>query len=123
MELRGGSRFLLTCAMTRYEHSPDWNLPELTEDVNRVVELFCGNFLSKADRYEHIKALGESPTSVQLLDRLRKFCTAQERQPDDYVVVYLTGHGYILEEGGTMSYLPPILRRQICCTAQCQLQR
>lgn len=99
MEFHGGSRFLLTCAMTRYEHCPEWNLPELAEDIDRVAELFSGRFLPAADRYEHIKALGDSPTSVELLDRLRKFCTAQERRTDDYIVMYLAGHGEILEGG------------------------
>jgi WD40 repeat protein len=99
MEPSRENRFLLTCAMTRHEHCPEWDRAELAEDVDRVVKLFCGDFLLLPDRYEHADVLGDSPTSVELLDRLRDFCTASERRPDDYVVVYLTGHGEILDDG------------------------
>ena len=118
----GGKRFLLTCAMICYEHRPEWNRPELAEDVDRVVELFCGEFLPQSDRYEHAEVLRDSPTSVELLDRLRDFCTAQERRPDDYVVVYLTGHGEILEDGDhvvlTSDTLPSDLVRRSVPTAE-----
>jgi hypothetical protein len=85
--------------MTRYDHCEEWNRPELAEDVGRIVELLCGEFLLPPSRYQHIDVLGESPTSVELLDRLRGFCAAPERQVDDYTVVYLTGHGEILDDG------------------------
>jgi hypothetical protein len=94
-----GGRFLLTCAMTRYEHCRDWDRDELTEDVERVKELFCGDFLPDEGRYQHVDLLGVNPTSVELLDRLRAFCTSQDRRPDDYIVLYLTGHGEILDDG------------------------
>jgi len=94
-----GRRFLLTCAMTRYEHCPDWNREELTEDVQRVVQLLCGDFLPAQARYEHVNVLGDSPTSVEFLDRLRGFCTSPDRRVDDYLVLYLTGHGEILDDG------------------------
>lgn len=67
--------------------------------MNRVVRLFCGDFLPTHARYEHVSVLGDSPTSVELLDRLRDFCTSTQRRADDYVVVYLTGHGEILDNG------------------------
>ncbi|MGH3778646.1 MAG: caspase family protein [Pseudonocardiaceae bacterium] len=85
--------------MTRYQHCPDWNREELIHDVDRVVRLFCGDFLPLHARYEHVPVLGDSPTSVELLDRLRDFCTSPQRRADDYVVVYLTGHGEILGDG------------------------
>ena len=94
-----GRRFLLTCAMTHYKHCEDWNREELIEDVERVKRLLCGEFLPAQARYEHVDLLGNSPTSVQLLDRLRDFCTSSNRRTDDYLVVYLTGHGEILEDG------------------------
>ncbi|MGH4016531.1 MAG: caspase family protein, partial [Pseudonocardiaceae bacterium] len=94
-----GHRFLLTCAMTRYQYCADWNRDELAEDVDRLVQLLCGDFLPAAARYEHRNVLGDSPTSVQLLDRLRAFCTSPDRRVDDYLVVYLTGHGEILDDG------------------------
>jgi caspase domain-containing protein len=63
------------------------------------VRLFCGDFLPVHARYEHVPVLGDSPTSVELLDRLRDFCTSAQRRADDYVVVYLTGHGEVLDDG------------------------
>jgi len=99
MEAPGGNRYLLTAAMTRYDHCAEWDREELRADVARIVGLFCGDFLPEAGRYTHADVLGESPTSVELRDRLRGFCLSADRHPDDYVVVYLTGHGEILEDG------------------------
>ncbi len=99
MEAHGGRRFLLTCAMTRYDHCAEWDREELHADVARMVGLFCGDFLPEAGRYSHADVLGESPTSVELRDRLRDFFLSTDRHPDDYVVVYLTGHGEILDDG------------------------
>ncbi len=99
MNAGGGSRFLLTCAMTRYEHCADWDREELRSDVARVVSLFCGDFLPETGRYTHADVLGESPTSVELRDRLRDFCLSPDRHPDDYIIIYLTGHGEILDDG------------------------
>ena len=99
MEAPGGNRFLLTCAMTRYDHCAEWDREELREDVARMAGLFCGDFLPEAGRYAHADVLGESPTSVQLKDRLRGFFLSTDRRPDDYVVIYLTGHGEILDDG------------------------
>jgi WD40 repeat protein len=99
MEAVGANRFLLTCAVTNYKHNPDWDREELRKDVARMVALFCGDFLPDECRYTHADVLGESPTSVELRDRLRHFCMSDDRHPDDYVVVYLTGHGEILDDG------------------------
>ncbi|HWT80505.1 MAG TPA: caspase family protein, partial [Candidatus Methylomirabilis sp.] len=85
--------------MTRYEHCAEWDREELREDVARMVRLFCGDFLPEAGRYTHADVLGESPTSVELKDRLRDFFLSTDRHPDDYVVVYFTGHGEILDDG------------------------
>jgi hypothetical protein len=85
--------------MTRYQHCPDWDRDELTEDVDRIRELLCGAFLPGEGRYEHVDVLGVSPTSGDLLDRLREFCTSPDRRVDDYLVLYLTGHGEILDDG------------------------
>jgi uncharacterized caspase-like protein len=94
-----GRRLLLTCAISQYQHCPDWNRKELTHDVGRIVRLFCGDFLPVDARYEHVRVLGDSPTSVELLDRLRDFCMSPQRRVDDYIVIYLTGHGEILDDG------------------------
>ncbi len=99
MDAVQANRFLLTCAVTNYKHNPDWDREELHKDVARMVALFCGDFLPEDCRYTHADVLGESPTSVELRDRLRRFCMSEDRNPDDYVVVYLTGHGEILDDG------------------------
>jgi hypothetical protein len=41
-------RFLLTCAMTRYEHCPEWDRAELADDVDRIVQLFRQGVLTLA---------------------------------------------------------------------------
>ena len=40
-------RFLLTCAMTRYEHCPEWDRAELADDVDRIVQLFRQGVLTR----------------------------------------------------------------------------
>ncbi len=92
MQARGGNRFLLTAAVTRYPLDPDLDRPELADDVERVAGLLTRDF-----GYTHVPVLGDSPTQAQLRDELRRFCRAPERQPHDLVAVYLACHGDILE--------------------------
>ena len=61
-----------------------------------MVELFTG-YLG----YEHVPVIGLDPTWLQIQDALRDFCTSADRRPDDYVTVYLAGHGEILPVGDT----------------------
>ncbi|OBK24368.1 hypothetical protein A5634_03265 [Mycobacterium asiaticum] len=88
-------RFLLTCALSKITQHPDINRPELAEDVARMAALFCGATDENPEAYHHVRitAAGRSPAAQTLLHGLRKF--ARERTKQDYVVVYLTGHGYI----------------------------
>src|SRR5664280_261188 len=90
----GGRRFLLTCAMSHYDKAPDLNREELDEDVQRITELFVGDF-----GYLHVPVLGNSLTAGDLQTRLRDFCRSPDRHPDDYVVVYFAGHGETLDDG------------------------
>ena len=90
----GGRRFLLTGVVSRYHHEPSWNREELAEDLQRMVELFTGEL-----GYEHVPVMGLDPVSLQIQDALRDFCMT--RQPDDYVTVYLAGHGEVLPVGDT----------------------
>jgi len=92
----GGRRFLLTGVVSRYHHAPSWNREELVGDLRRIVELFTGEL-----GYEHVPVMGLDPTGLQIQDALRDFCTSAERHPDDYLAVYLAGHGEILEVGDT----------------------
>ena len=54
MEAGGGHRFLLTCAMTRYDHCAEWDREELRADVARMVGLFCGDFLILLVNSRHV---------------------------------------------------------------------
>ena len=92
----GGRRFLLTGVVSRYQLEPSWNREELTEDLRRMVGLFTGEL-----GYEHVPVMGTDPTCLQIQDALRDFCTSGSRRADDYVVVYLAGHGEILQVGDT----------------------
>ena len=90
----GGRRFLLTGGVSRYQREPSWDRQELAGDLRRMVELFTGDL-----GYQHVPVMGLDPTWLQIQDALRDFCTADDRQADDYVVVYLAGHGEILPVG------------------------
>ena len=92
----GGRRFLLTGVVSRYQLEPSWNREELAEDLQRMVGLFTGEL-----GYQHVPMMGLDPTWLQIHDALRDFCTAADRQADDYVAVYLAGHGEILPVGDT----------------------
>src|SRR6266567_722445 len=92
----GGRRFLLTGVISRYQLQPSWNREELAEDLQRMVGLFTGEL-----GYQHVPVMGLDPTWLQIQDALRDFCTSADRRADDYVVVYLAGHGEILPVGDT----------------------
>jgi Caspase domain len=91
-----GRRFLLTGVVSRYQLEPSWNREELAGDLQRMVGLFTGEL-----GYRHVPVMGLDPVGLQIQDALRDFCTAADRQADDYVVVYLAGHGEILPVGDT----------------------
>jgi hypothetical protein len=89
-------RFLLTGVVSRYHYDPSWNREELANDLQRMVELFTQDL-----GYEHVPLMGLDPTCLQIQDALRDFCTSTDRRPDDYITVYLAGHGEILPVGDT----------------------
>ncbi len=115
-----GGRFLLTGVVSRYHHDPSWNREELTADLQRMVELFTRDF-----GYQHVPVMGLDPTWLQIQDALRDFSTAPDRHPDDYIVVYLAGHGEILPVGASgaehvllpADALPGDLRRRVIKSA------
>src|SRR6516162_4520492 len=94
LPVEGGRRFLLTGVISRYHLAPSWNREELAEDLRRMMELFTGEL-----GYEHVPVMSLDPTSLQIREALRDFCTSPERQPDDFITVYLAGHGEILQLG------------------------
>src|SRR5690349_14056375 len=93
---RGGRRFLLTGVISRYQLDASWNREELADDLRRIVELFTSEL-----GYQHIPVMGLDPTALQIQDALRDFCASPDRQQDDYITVYLAGHGEILQVGDT----------------------
>ncbi|MET9901697.1 caspase family protein [Streptomyces sp. NPDC006446] len=91
----GPRRCLIATAVSRYPKCPDWDRPGLVQAREQVIELFTQQL-----GYRHESALGLDPTMQQLRERLRAFCTSAERREDDLVVLYLSGHGEVLEDGG-----------------------
>jgi len=85
---------LLTGIVSRYQHDPSLNRDELAGELQDIVELFTGEL-----GYEHVRVMSLDPTWLQVHDVLRDFSTSPDREPDDYVVVYLAGHGEILPVG------------------------
>jgi WD40 repeat protein len=92
----GGRRFLLTGVIGRYHHDSRWNREELDGDLTLMIDLFTRDL-----GYEHVPVMGLDPTWLQVQDALREFCTDPDRRADDYVAVYLAGHGEILPVGAT----------------------
>lgn len=84
-------RYLITVISAEYQE-PAWNRPGLLAARDRMVELFTREF-----GYQHLDIVPENPTEAEILS-LRRFCTAPERRPDDLIVVYLAGHGEVLDE-------------------------
>jgi hypothetical protein len=77
-----------------------------------VVDLFTGEL-----GYKHVPVIGLDPTWMQIQDARRDFCTSLDRQPDDYVTVYLAGHGEILpvgDPGFEHVLCPPTLIQSTC---------
>jgi len=92
----GARRFLLTGVVSRYQYAPSWDREELAADRERMVAIFNDDL-----GYEHVPLMGLDPTQRQIEDALRDFSTSPDRRPEDYVAVYLAGHGDVLEVGGT----------------------
>ncbi|TPQ21876.1 caspase family protein [Streptomyces sporangiiformans] len=90
---RHGRRLLVATAVTRYANQPQWDRPDLVEANRQIVDLFTGI------GYTHLAEIGLDPTAAELTNSLRDICRRQVR-PEDYLVVYLAGHGEILDDGG-----------------------
>jgi hypothetical protein len=89
----GGHRYFLAGAVSRYHHDPSWNREELGGDLQAMTRLFIDEL-----GYEHVPLMGLDPTWIQIQDALRDFSTSADRQPEDFVVLYLAGHGEVLME-------------------------
>jgi hypothetical protein len=89
-----GRRYLIAAGVSRYNRLR-WSsdLPSVKDDLTRIVELFVGRFGYRRELPE----LGEDPTSAQLRDSLSCWFTSPDRQADDILVVYYSGHGSSVE--------------------------
>ncbi len=85
---------LLASAITEYAAVPDWDVPELVTELQQVVELFTGQF-----GYLRSPALDMSPTRDELRDAIRTFAMSPQRRSDEFVTLYLAGHGEVLDDG------------------------
>ena len=89
-----GRRLLVATAIAHYPKAPQWDRAGLVTARQQVIDLFTG-----ALGYAHISDLGLDPAETQLAEHLRTLCRRQVR-PEDYLVVYIAGHGEVLDDGG-----------------------
>jgi WD40 repeat protein len=89
-----GRRFLIATAVAHHDRAPEWDRPSLIDARNQIIDLFTTTL-----GYQHISDLGLDPTADQLTTHLRAFCRSPQRQPDDLLVVYVAGHGEVLDNG------------------------
>ncbi|MDT0331445.1 WD40 repeat domain-containing protein [Nocardiopsis lambiniae] len=88
-------RLLLTTAVSRYLHAPEWDRPELIDAQQSIVSLFTETL-----GYEHVDVLGNNPTTNKLRQRLNTFIRSPERHEEDLIVVYISCHGEVVESTG-----------------------
>lgn len=86
-------RYLIATAVAHYKEQPEWDRPGLVEARQNIIDLFTDRF-----GYQHVSDLGLDPTESQLTERLRAFCKSPARHEDDLIVVYIAGHGEVLDE-------------------------
>ncbi|WP_179381911.1 WD40 repeat domain-containing protein [Streptomyces sp. SA15] len=84
---------MIATAVAHYKEQPEWNRPGLVEARQNIIDLFTDRF-----GYQHVSDLGLDPTESQLTERLRAFCKSPARHEDDLIVVYIAGHGEVLDE-------------------------
>ena len=89
-----GRRLLIATAMASYQNNPEWDRPSLTQGRQRIIDLF-----TKDLGYTHLPEIGLDPSAAELTSKLRAVCKRLVR-PQDYLVVYIAGHGEILDDGG-----------------------
>ena len=89
-----GRRLLVATAVAHYPKAPQWDRPGLANARQQVIDLFTG-----ALGYAHVSDLGLDPTETQLTEHLRTLCR-HHVQPEDHLVVYIAGHGEVLDDGG-----------------------
>ena len=89
-----GRRLLVATAIAHYPKAPQWDRPILAAARQQVIDLFTG-----ALGYTHLPELDLDPSQHQLTEYLRALCR-HEIQPEDHLVIYIAGHGEVLDDGG-----------------------
>lgn len=85
-----GRRILIAAGTAKYDHlDEDQQRPQIDGVVAAVARLFTGQL-----GYERVlPEIGQDPTSSTLRTSLDDWFASPERDPDDWVVFYYTGHG------------------------------
>jgi hypothetical protein len=89
-----GRRLLVATAVAHYPKAPQWDRPGLAAARQHLIDLFTEDL-----GYAHVSDLGLDPTEIQLTEHLRTLCRHHVR-PEDHLVVYIAGHGEVLDDGG-----------------------
>lgn len=89
------TRLLITIGTSSHLRAREWDRPTVAEDLRRVHDLFVDRF-----GYRHVPILGPNPTAADIRTELRRFARDPSRDAADYVVVYVVGHGELLDGTG-----------------------
>jgi len=89
-------RYLITLGVARYEHlGEDEQLESVTTDVEKIKTLLCG----KDYGYEHVDlGLSTDPTADEMRASLGAWLCAPERDENDVLLLYYSGHGAVLHD-------------------------
>ncbi|MDG9674477.1 AAA family ATPase [Micromonospora sp. DH14] len=82
-------RFFIGCGTSSYSPESGFeDRPELVDEIRRMSDLFT-RYLP----YQSVPGFRPNLSRQELTGQLSRFLTAADRQPDDIVVFYYTGHG------------------------------
>ena len=89
----GGRRYIITVGTTTHTYAPDLDRPEIVQSINAI-----GQFFRDYLGYEQVDGFGLNLTRDALRYKLRSFALAPEREPDDYVVLYISGNSELVND-------------------------
>ncbi|GAB1512559.1 SAV_2336 N-terminal domain-related protein [Actinophytocola sp. KF-1] len=87
----GGRRFLVSCVVD-YSTSVLMELPWGGREAAEIVAFF------RSLGYEHVPLAPTDQTKIRILEDLRRFVEDPERNPDDTMLFYLSGHAALSRE-------------------------
>ncbi|MBM9506904.1 hypothetical protein [Actinacidiphila acididurans] len=88
-----GRRLLIAAAVARHLRAPELDKPTLVGARSDIIDLF-----TRTLGYTLLPEPGIDPSEADLTQRMRALCR-QRIRPDDHLVMYLSCHGQILENG------------------------